>query len=91
MSNRIPRYLTRRRPQQSAQPWRPIIDALAAYGVTELVPQTTKITDGHDGISLDVFATGPDGNYLVHQNNSGEGVDIVTRRAFYPHPGRSTR
>lgn len=82
-----PRTLTRRPP---ARPRRPILEALEAYGVRDYVPETTTLTHAHDGVILEVMATGPDGDLLFHEDQDGA-VDPVTVRRFYPHPTGVTR
>lgn len=87
MTRRVPRYFTRR---PTPEPWRPFIDALDAYGVTDYVPETTTLTHTRDGVIVEVMATGPDGDLLFHEDEDGA-VEVVTRRRFYPHPTRSSR
>lgn len=85
---RTPRTLTRRPP---ARPWRPLVEALEAYGVDPMtVPETTTLTHAHDGVVLEVMATGPDGDLLFDEDEHGA-ADVVTRRRFYPHPTGVTR
>ena len=82
-----PRTLTRR---PAPRPRRPFLEALEAYGVRDYVPETTTLTHTHDGVILEVMATGPDGDLLFHEDQGGA-VDIVTVRRFYPHPTGVTR
>lgn len=78
---RVPRYLTRR---PAPKPWRPILDALDAYGVTDYVPETALVTHDRNGLTIDVFVPDADGRPMVDEDT----FEPVTRRRFYPHPAR---
>lgn len=81
MTRRVPRYLTRR---PKPKPWRPFLDALEAYGVTDYVPETAMVTHDREGITIDVMVNGPDDLPMIHDDT----FEPVIRRRFYPHPTR---
>ncbi|HEX7352528.1 hypothetical protein [Brachybacterium sp.] len=83
MTTRVPRYLTRR---PAPKPWRPLLDALEAYGVTDYVPETATVTHGRRGITIDVMIPDPEAEDLpmIHDDT----FEPVLRRRFYPHPTR---
>lgn len=80
--NRVPRYFTRR---PEPKPWRPLLEALDAYGVTDYVPETTTLTHDRHGITIDVMVLDEDGLPLIHDSN----FEPVLRRRFYSHPDAS--
>lgn len=84
MTRRVPRYFTRR---PKPKPWRPVLDALEAYGITDYVPETAVVTHDRKGITIDVMVLGDDGYPILHDDT----IDPVIRRRFYPHPERSPR
>ena len=77
--HRIPRYFTPR-----PKPWRPLFEALDAYGVTDYVPETATVTHDRNGLTIDVFVPDTDGLPMVDEDT----FEPITRRRFYPDPAR---